>query len=972
MSDHVKTFLDALHQRGIVRLGPTEHLMVQRLLRLRPEMPPVERRAAMASVLATHPEQWRQIAALFDQYHPLLEAHAPLLSGAQNPVSQPGVTSGRRGQHWWGLPEAFARLGRNVWNAPRWMWCGAMVVVLCFVLTMLLIPLLQPPAEEVLTPDPPPLNPQPPPEPPVTWSKRPFRPEQVKAVTAETEPPWRQPDVRDVLAVVLSALLVLLGLRWLWLPRTIVTVRRQRAGRQRATLERRRLSEQAERRYAPVVLTYQVEQHPPLDEQAIDDAADLLGRLFQSVVSYDLDVSATLSLSIDGGGRIVPVYAQRPIARELIVLVDMERGDHPWLSGVNWVLWRWQTLGVRFARFDYRFDPGFVTEHAVGNALSLGELARYTAGGPLLIISRTLSTRGYRERAGWLDAVDVWPVKTWLDLDPRPLVERPRDERLDMRSLAQSGLQRFPFSEAGLLALACYVVEDGQGVPSPAWPPLKPRSDPDMAEALPRWALLAALVPDATWDQLDTIRRHFPELHHACPTPRYVQRLIEWVAVEDNERNPESADGRTLVLSPLLVERLIRQQRLIDAGVPHTQRLETRGRQLLLQQLDATRPEDELLSQFWELKRVSHALYLKPEQALDLVAPLLNSAVETELLEVVGCELERDAALPMFDPGVRDRLGVVAGGDVKGLCPRELLSGSWRLWCMMAPVPIGIAILVVAVAAGIGIDLGEQLLQLPHTRLEKVVTPPIWRVGKAFYMLRDTLKDGSPGPEMIVIPPGTFWMGSPDDESGRDQDEKRHEVRLTQPFAIGKYEVTFADYDAFAREKGLELPPDEDWGRGRRPVINVSWDDAVAYAQWLSEQTGKRYRLPSEAQWEYMARAGSTTSYSFGDDSSQLEQFAVCGGTMKSTAPVGQKRPNAWGIYDIHGNVWEWVRDWYGGDYGNGPMSDPLGPRTGTLRVIRGGSWSNDAGDCRSALRRYWGPGRRYNILGFRVLREVE
>ena len=388
----------------------------------------------------------------------------------------------------------------------------------------------------------------------------------------------------------------------------------RRSATERISLERRRLAEQAERNQAPVALTYQVERYAPLDDQAIEDAASLLGRLFHAVASDDLNVPATVRTSVDAGGRLIPVYADRPVARDLTVLVDVERGDHPWLAGITWVLERWQALGLRFARFDFRFDPSFVTAHATGNAGTLQYLARHVDGGPLVVISRTLSTQGYRESAGWLE-------------ESRPGRSRPGST--PTRDLSVSGAANARKSAAWNSSTACSAFpsvqpvswhspvtsrEDGQGVPSPAWPALRPLDHAAVAEVLPRWALLAALVPDATWDQLEAIRRHFPELSRAFPEPRYVQRLLDWVAREDHEPQPESEDGRTLVLSQGLVDRLIRQQRRLDAGQPRMQQLEARGRQLLLQQLDATRPDDELLGQFWELKRVSHRLYLEPSK----------------------------------------------------------------------------------------------------------------------------------------------------------------------------------------------------------------------------------------------------------------------------------------------------------------------------------------------------------------------
>ncbi|MCP4695932.1 MAG: formylglycine-generating enzyme family protein, partial [Gammaproteobacteria bacterium] len=223
-------------------------------------------------------------------------------------------------------------------------------------------------------------------------------------------------------------------------------------------------------------------------------------------------------------------------------------------------------------------------------------------------------------------------------------------------------------------------------------------------------------------------------------------------------------------------------------------------------------------------------------------------------------------------------------------------------------------------------------------------------------------------PEMVLIPGGVFMMG---DIQGKGHSNKKpvHEVTLDD-FYIGKYEVTFAEYDLFAKAAGMEKPNDRGWGRGNRPVINVSWHDATAYAKWLSDQTGHAYRLPTEAEWEYAARAGSETAYAFGNDENRLGEYAwFYKNAGKKTHRVGKKKANAWGLYDMHGNVWEWVRDWYG-NYPAEAQTNPTGPDTGSRQVVRGGSWLNDARYCRSAYRNAWsGPVNRDSGTGFRLAR---
>lgn len=226
---------------------------------------------------------------------------------------------------------------------------------------------------------------------------------------------------------------------------------------------------------------------------------------------------------------------------------------------------------------------------------------------------------------------------------------------------------------------------------------------------------------------------------------------------------------------------------------------------------------------------------------------------------------------------------------------------------------------------------------------------------------------GTEGPEMVWLPGGTFNMG---DENITDAEKLVHQVTLSH-FSVSKYPVTFEEYDKFCDDTGREKPSDEGGGRGRRPIINVSWDDAVDYCKWLSEQTGQNYRLLTEAQWEYACRAGSESAYCFGDGEKQLEEYAWYGKNAGvKTHPVGEKKSNVWGLYDLHGNVWEWVQDWYG-DYPSEPQNNPSGPELGSGRVVRGGCWVSGAVNCRSAYRSGVEPGGRIIGLGFRLARRV-
>ena len=242
---------------------------------------------------------------------------------------------------------------------------------------------------------------------------------------------------------------------------------------------------------------------------------------------------------------------------------------------------------------------------------------------------------------------------------------------------------------------------------------------------------------------------------------------------------------------------------------------------------------------------------------------------------------------------------------------------------------------------------------------------------------RDRLKDGSLGSEMVVIPAGEFLMGSPEGEEDRYSNERQHRVAIEQPFAMGKYEVTFAEYDRFAEATGRDKPDDTGWGRGSRPVIYVSWNDAVAYAEWLSAQTGQKYRLPTEAEWEYATRVGTTTPFYFGatistDQANYDGGYTYAGGSKgeyrAKTVEVGQFPANAWGLYDVHGNVWEWTCSGYDKDYGGAEQGCASKDRAG-LRVFRGGAWDDVPGDLRAANRLRFEPGDRADSLGFRLAR---
>jgi formylglycine-generating enzyme required for sulfatase activity len=277
----------------------------------------------------------------------------------------------------------------------------------------------------------------------------------------------------------------------------------------------------------------------------------------------------------------------------------------------------------------------------------------------------------------------------------------------------------------------------------------------------------------------------------------------------------------------------------------------------------------------------------------------------------------------------------------------------------------------------------------------------------------DEVMTNSIGMKLVLIPAGEFEMGSPADKEGHVFDESPvHRVRITKPFYLGQYEVTLGEFLKFYHATGYKTDAEKDgggmgytgtgdfpfaqradfvpwhWGfdgqTNDHPVVNVSWNDVVAFCEWLSRKEGRTYRLPTEAEWEYACRSGTTTRFSIGDGDSDLHHVANCeDSSLKRffkradgkhsdgfpfTAPVGSLRPNVFGLYDMHGNVWEWCSDWYDENYyRHSPLGDPPGPSTGSERVFRGGGWFNSTLNCRSAQRWSLSPASRNDDIGFRV-----
>jgi formylglycine-generating enzyme required for sulfatase activity len=355
----------------------------------------------------------------------------------------------------------------------------------------------------------------------------------------------------------------------------------------------------------------------------------------------------------------------------------------------------------------------------------------------------------------------------------------------------------------------------------------------------------------------------------------------------------------------------------------------------------------------------------------DQLPRTLQPLVRRNALELSNTRFRFD--LDRISEAVRKAIGST---DVK---VREYKQWEWPRYGGLVLLLTSLGIVATLLVRGVGEKQSESPANVAQPKPEALVdevrvTQERLSPGTVF---RDRLKNGGEGPSMVVIPAGSFQMG--DVLGVGDGDERPvHRVMIEKTFAIGQYEVTFDEYDRFAEATVLKLPGDSRWGRGKRPVIAVSWEDATRYAEWLSEETGKSYRLPTEAEWEYSARAKTNTTYWWGNNLIQgMANCSGCGSQWnRMTATVGSFKPNKFGLYDTAGNVWEWVQDCWHDTYHRAPTDGSvwLQPGGGDCgqRVVRGGSWSNPPSQLRASYRDRYHPDTRNNPVGFRLARDLE
>jgi formylglycine-generating enzyme required for sulfatase activity len=278
-----------------------------------------------------------------------------------------------------------------------------------------------------------------------------------------------------------------------------------------------------------------------------------------------------------------------------------------------------------------------------------------------------------------------------------------------------------------------------------------------------------------------------------------------------------------------------------------------------------------------------------------------------------------------------------------------------------------------AVSLGIWVTLTQWAPARPSLGSIAPLSPERERALKPLASFRECTKDC---PEMIVVPAGEFMMGSTASEPRRfDSEGPQHQVAIAKRFAVSRFDVTFDDWDACVTGGSCPELGDAGFGRGTRPVINVTWDDAQRYAAWLANMTGQPYRLLTEAEWEYAARAGTATAYTWGDEIGEGNaNCKECGSAWDNgeTSPVGSFKPNAFGLYDMAGNVWQWVEDCDHRDYDGAPTDGSAWTGGACSRhAVRGGSWVDAPQLLRSAVRLRFSTTFRISNLGFRIARTL-
>ncbi len=647
------------------------------------------------------------------------------------------------------------------------------------------------------------------------------------------------------------------------------------------------------------------------------------------VPSKELDIKASLNATLDNAGFFVPVYATRKQSPEYLILVDRVtfKDHHSYL--VDELLKRLHDEGLYFEQFYFDADPRRCYAKDDNQPIPLLMLASRYPEYRLLIFS---------DAQGLIDPLTgqlaVW-VSQLFDWEQRSVLMFSIEAHLQYRQQLLQGMDFMvvPANEQGLAMLAAQWRAEPISLQSPD------------SKHYPRYLLLR---PHRVLERHPLDKDELAQL--MAQLEEYLDaKALLWLAAcavypEVKWQLTVYLGQELNVLSAARLGQLAKLPWLRYGYMPDWLR-----RALIVR---LSKQQDK------QIREVLTALLM---QTIDKSELEFNVALPKGAVATMRWLLKRWAKQTNQWDDLRDTVFI-------SFMQNDLSVRLPRVWRQIIQINKDYRV-VANVILGIFTELplkNSQPLE-PKLKADDIIQDKL----KADDIIQDKLKDGTLAPEMIIVPAGEFMMG--DDSSNYDDEKPIHKVTIAQPFAIGKYQVTFDDYDKYCEATGAKKPDDECWGRGKRPVINVSWNDAQKYCQWLSEQTGRHYRLPTEAEWEYACRAGSTTKWCCGDDESQLKDYAWYDKNSDSkTHPVGEKKPNKFGLYDMHGNVWEWCEDSWHENYNGAPTDGSAWKNYNENKsLLRGGSWDDSANYCRSANRGRYNQDNRYYNFGVRFVCSV-
>lgn len=964
--------------RQVVSVGVREEVRVYQLVTGPIGQARATLKPALASLLAKSPEQWRQIANCFDESL----AVEPVLQTRWEPIGRPlrrvmsQLTPGARTTLV--MAVAMLCLGGGMYR----LWPNPPVVEM----------------EDSVA------GPVRLPSPQKTEVARVIEDKPARTTEERSRRPIPIPKRPWLVLCALMSFLVALGIRWMLLPRTL---RRLQMKSQREA--EAALAKEAREKGQLLRPSYRVEPIPPVSRSVAEDCATLLGRLREQDRGVELDVLQTMNATIRAGGRFAPTMLPRRTSGEALVLIDDEGRDHPWLSTIVALVELWKRQGVRLSVYTYGnpfphyLDPYPRTKV---ESIALSEVAREHGGAALLVFSRRLSIEGFSGEADWTKELEPFPQRAWIDPDPRPMGEIPA-RVASISAIEEHRLFRYPLTDEGVLAAVRQLVTEHKLATSHDWPTLSHCRSEKEQLALRLWATAAALVPDATWDQVLALRVGLPEISQVFPAPdvRPMQRLLEWVRTESGE-NPEKHVDR-LFLAPRFQDALVAELRKEDGGPTKAGSFEQRVHQILLGQLgEAPRAGEQQSGRgrlVWELKVAMHRALLMPKHAKELLRPFIGTGVESLLSVYVRGERERQKGRPIFSRGTWTDLGVMTEQEGR-VAPSDLVLGHGRLWVesigaglalgALLSLPVLVNIPKVSQWVAPNAEQVTEREEPADSHVERIApvvekkAPPFFPPAVAIVPEKPPKVPESPQrPGLVWIAPGTFMMGSAVDDPDHLVNEPRHPVRLTKGYYLMETEVTQGQYKTLMGVNPAADQACKAAGVGTRLAVHcVDFYDAVRYANVLSgverlekcyvisgEKVGwpkkhgcAGYRLPTEAEWEYAAKAGKAHKYAGGNEPGEYAWYDR--NSENRVHAVKTRRPNGWGLFDMSGNVWEWTWDAYTDKPQGLPRTDPLGG-DGSFRVFRGGSWSFDARSARVAYRYDGVPDHHSTSRGFRLAR---